>query len=360
MSNPKKNDNCINPVLEASTDSDLAPLVGYLKGKFSEVLTSNPKYKMYSPNHTQYADVIADEIRNMGGNSFSNLCRGLIGPSYYEIVCDVADKLKAPYKTSAEISIIEKSILETLLQKALDDMTEEEKTKLLNELESTGIDVGGLAASTLIALFRSGGFYSYQMAVIIANQTAYYLLGHGLSFAANAALTKSLSIMAGPIGIAFSGIWATIDLSGPAYSVTVPCVVHIAMLRIKVNSPHCSLCGVILTSNSAIKVCSKCADNNIEIVRQLELDEKFKDYHDDFIYNMYKRKNDLDGFERFIGAIEIFNKMREEELEIRRKNKEAKAKNRKKKRQKEAAALIAKSSVSAVFNKQLNNFIDKS
>ena len=35
----------------------------------------------------------------------------------------------------------------------------------------------------------------------------------------------------GPVGFVVAGIWTTIDLTGPAYRVTVPVVLQVAFLR---------------------------------------------------------------------------------------------------------------------------------
>ena len=48
----------------------------------------------------------------------------------------------------------------------------------------------------------------------------------------NAMLTKGLSLLIGPIGMAVTGIWTITDIvSGPAMRVTVPACVIIAYLR---------------------------------------------------------------------------------------------------------------------------------
>ncbi len=257
LSNTSIFDKDLNPVLEIAENDDLDILVGYLKNKMSEDLTDSDAYKRYNPDHTKYADLIAKEIRDMGGNSFTNLVRGT-GPSYHEIVCDVADKLNAPYHKNENIEDVEDSILETILKKSLSEMSEEEKESLLEQAEGkSGLKAGSVTTATLIGIFRSGGFYSYRLTVIIANQVAKAILGRGLTFATNAALTRFASILTGPIGWAITGIWTAVDIAGPAYKVTIPCVIHIAMLRKKLNSITCDNCHSVLT-DATIKYCPEC------------------------------------------------------------------------------------------------------
>lgn len=257
MSNTSIFDEDLNPVLELADNNDLEPLVDYLKQKISEDLTSSDGYKNNYPDHTNYADLIAKEIRDMGGNSFANIWRGE-GPGYHEIVCDVADKLKAPYNKNKSIDEIENSILETILSNAIDKMSESEKEELLKEMGGkVGMSKGGIATATFIAIFRSGGFYSYQLTLIIANQIARFVLGKGFQLATNAAIARAASFLTGPVGWAITGIWTAVDIAGPAYKVTIPCVIHVAMLRKKLNSLNCDNCNSIL-SDTTMKFCPEC------------------------------------------------------------------------------------------------------
>ena len=42
-----------------------------------------------------------------------------------------------------------------------------------------------------------------------------------------------MAVFAGPVGWAVTAIWTIFDIASPAYRVTIPCVLHIAMLRQK-------------------------------------------------------------------------------------------------------------------------------
>lgn len=260
MKNTPIFDEDLNPVLEIADAEDLEPIVQYLEQKMSESLTFDDVYKEHYPDHTKYADLIAKEVREMGGNSFANMFRGSEGPSYHEIVRDVADKLKAPYNKEQSIEIIENSILETVLIKSLEEMSDSEKEELLNELGGAGsIKKGGITTSVFIAAFRAGGFKSYKMTVIIANQIAKVILGKGLTFAGNHMLMKFLSIATGPAGWAASGAWIAADIAGTSYKVTIPTVIHVAMLRKKLNSLECSNCNAVLP-DASMKFCPECGE----------------------------------------------------------------------------------------------------
>lgn len=259
MQNTSIFDKDLNPLLEGASNEDLEPIVGYLSKKLSESLTGHGAYKRHNPDHSKYADLLAQEIRAFGGNSIVNKCRGE-GPAYIDIVKDVANELKVNFHKENDIETIENSILEKIITKTFEKMSDEEKQTLADELGMKHGSVSGKGAVTtamFIGLFRAGGFKSYQMTLIIANQIAKMILGKGLTFATNAALTRTIAILAGPIGWAIAGIWTAVDLAGPSYKTTIPCVIHIAMLRKKYNGSYCNNCDAMNTDKNA-KFCSEC------------------------------------------------------------------------------------------------------
>jgi uncharacterized protein YaaW (UPF0174 family) len=69
----------------------------------------------------------------------------------------------------------------------------------------------------------------YQASTLIASVVAKQLLGHGAGFVAG----RFGTLLLGPVGWVLAGIWTAVDVAGPAYRVTVPCTLHIAMLRQK-------------------------------------------------------------------------------------------------------------------------------
>ncbi len=88
-------------------------------------------------------------------------------------------------------------------------------------------------AAVFQAVFRAGGFKSYQLTVIIVNAVLKALIGRGLSFGGNILLTRTMAILTGPIGWFITGAWTALDVAGPAFRVTIPAVIQIAALRQK-------------------------------------------------------------------------------------------------------------------------------
>ena len=257
MNNTNTFDKDLNPVLELVSTEDLAPLVEYLKKAKFKTIENSEAYINYAPEHCKYADLIAENLREMGGNSFRNIIRDG-GPAYIDIVQDVADKLNAPYNKKQSVEQIEKSIISTIVEKALHSMTSEEISQLIESLELPNQNLNGqMGVVGIITLFRAGGFMSYQLTVVIANQVAKAALGYGLSLVANAGLTRLASIFTGPVGIAATALWTAISLAGPAYKITIPSVIHVAMLREKLNSGTCNECNTLL-STSEQKYCNNC------------------------------------------------------------------------------------------------------
>lgn len=201
--------------------------------RWTEQLTSNEKYKNYYPEHTQYWQEIAEEIQLFGGNSFSNLFRGGRGVLYKEVLCDVCDKLKVNYNKFSSTNQIEDNLLMKILQDSLEKMSPEEIKALATELglDNQQFTTPQLMTSAFLAVFKAGGFKSYQLTLIIVNAVMKALLGRGLTLASNAALTRVAAILTGPIGWAITGIWTAIDIAGTAYRVTIPAVIEIAYLR---------------------------------------------------------------------------------------------------------------------------------
>lgn len=247
-------DNDLIPLLRRASSDDLGVLIEYIHKAYNEDLSSVPEFakqnprakeRVYDGDHRTYADDIAAEIQRYGGNSFSNAFRGGKGVPYLEVVRDVADNLKVNYSANADAAAIEGQIQLKVLEKAYEQMSNQERAELLNEL-GVRITNGIPATLPVVAVqgaVKLGGFAAYKMALIIANAVAKALIGRGLSFAANRALAQAIKAFAGPVGWAITVVWTLVDLAGPAYRVIIPCVVQIAYIRQKALTTVCQGCG---------------------------------------------------------------------------------------------------------------------
>jgi uncharacterized protein YaaW (UPF0174 family) len=203
--------------------------------RLTEELTMNERYKQHHPDHEKYWELIAAEIQCFGANTFATMLRGGKGVEYKEVLMDVCDKMKVNYNKDSSVEKIESNLLMKILTDALEKMSSDELKELA---EATGVkNTSEITAQTMVgvfqAVFRAGGFKSYQLTLIVVNAVLKALIGRGLSLAGNAALTRTMAILVGPIGWVITGLWTAIDIAGAAYRVTIPAVIQVAALRQK-------------------------------------------------------------------------------------------------------------------------------
>lgn len=203
--------------------------------RLTEELTQSDLYKEHNPNHHKYWELVAAEIQCFGANTIVTILRGGKGVNYKEVLMDVCDKMKVNYNKESSTEKIENNLLMKILTDALEKMSAVELKELA---ESVGVEsISAINAEAFVgvfqAVFRAGGFKSYQLTLIIVNAVMKAIIGRGLSFAGNAALTRTMAILTGPIGWAITGVWTVLDIASPAYRVTIPAVIQVAALRQK-------------------------------------------------------------------------------------------------------------------------------
>lgn len=180
---------------------------------------------------------LVEEFRLFGGNSFANLFRGN-GPEYTEILRDVAKRNKVSFSKRNTDEQIEQYLLQKLFDESLNNASDAELMEMMKELGyPTTNFTRQVAIATLMTAWKAGDFQSYILLVSVVNAVMKFLIGRGLSFAANAALTRMASIMMGPVGWVLTALWTIVDIAGPAYRVTVPAVIQIAYIREGFNHP---------------------------------------------------------------------------------------------------------------------------
>ena len=168
------------------SSSDLEPLVQLLTHdpkdgsvRLTEELTYNEMYKRFAPDHSKYWDLVAGELQCFGGNTLATIFRGGKGVLYKEILIDVCKNQKVNFNKKSGIREIENQFLGKILEKSWDKMSEREKKIFLRRCKISPV---------------------------------YFILG----------ITRVLS---------FDGI--IIQLTSPAYRVTIPACALVAVLRKK-------------------------------------------------------------------------------------------------------------------------------
>ena len=258
------------PVLQDASDDMLDPLVKYITGKHTEESAgrlTNQLDQLVSwvenfpvRNHHAYDLEIAAELQKFAGNTFMNqLLRFGKGVYYKEAACDVARHLSVVHDKSWDIARIEEAILEKVVERALEHMSDEEKERFF-QLSKMHYVPGSTPLVALQTAVLAGGLSVYQMATVVANGMAELVLGQGIPLFINANVMKMLSIVAGPIGWAVSGIWTVVDLAGPAYRVTIPCVIHVAFIRKALDTVFCPNpeCSQDYSKSARPRFCGAC------------------------------------------------------------------------------------------------------
>lgn len=241
-------DSDLTPILSACSDEDLIPLRDYILKASTNELESMDSYIAQPDHPSTYVDEMVYEIQTFGGNTFANFFRNG-GIPYAEVAYDVARRVKAKHDENASVQEIEWAILTKILEGAIENISQKDREQLeqvFREAGARNVDLNaGVPLSLIITQIgiRASGFVPYQLATIVANAVAKKVLGQGLKFAANAALTRSIGVLAGPIGWLLTGGWLIFDAAGPAYRITIPCVCHVAYLRLKSQYSRLELAG---------------------------------------------------------------------------------------------------------------------
>ena len=215
--------------LKHCTKEELDPLVSILLNANTNWLEIDENYKFYKPDHTKYVDAIIADYQTFGGNTVANTFRGY-GVPYWEILKDVCGNQDVPVGDE-KFQTMEANLLEKSLKGMWERLDEDQRRQIASEIGGSSFSIGGVGTEAMLAAFRMGGFASYKLTLMLVNGLVKVVLGRGLSFGANMALTKTLSIVTGPIGWAIGGLWTAVDIASPAYRVTVPATIYIAALR---------------------------------------------------------------------------------------------------------------------------------
>ncbi len=228
----------------------------------SEDLTLQDRYKKYAPDHSKYWDLIAADYQYFGANTLVSIFRET-GVLYEEILSDVCKKMNVNLPKNPTVDVMESNLLMKTIEKVLDDMDEQERKEWIKDLDIKTTDFSTVAIMAAIQSgIRLGGFFAYQIAVVVANSIAKAVIGTGLSLATNVAITRTVAAFAGPIGWAVTGAITGVQLAGPAYRITIPATIYIVALRQAMSNKQafelkCPNCGEPIMNSNA-KFCPEC------------------------------------------------------------------------------------------------------
>lgn len=208
--------------------------------RFNEQLTSTEGYTLYYPDNTpkMWKD-IALELQRYGGNTLANLLfRHGRGPAYEQVVYDACKFYKVSdiqeHDTAEEM---EHKLLIAFFGRILGKLQDDDVKQMMEELEikNYALTKQGATAALLFALRCNKSLFT-RMVEYIACLVAEQLVGRGILASGMFVAERALGFLLGPIGWTLITAWTVVDLAGPAYRVTVPAVLQVALMRIKCST----------------------------------------------------------------------------------------------------------------------------
>ena len=214
---------CSNDQLKLLADFILYDKDGKLR--YMEELSKVDGFDTNYPNcMVELVPAIVEELQRFGGNTAANILRGH-GVRYREILEDVCKQLKVNYNKSNSTELIETYLLQKFLIMSIDKMSEEDVHHLSSMLSKETL-------KNQIGLLKAGSpLFLRLTTMLIANLAKKYGLKQAGAMAARFAGSRVFAVLSGPVGWVLTGLWTAFDIAGPAYRVTIPCVLTIAYLR---------------------------------------------------------------------------------------------------------------------------------
>nr|WP_321258878.1 hypothetical protein [uncultured Pseudodesulfovibrio sp.] len=198
-----------------------------------------PIYERHGIGLEDGPDRLVEEICLDGSNTFASLLRGGKGTEYINVVRDVARKvgIKDNNLDAMTVKELEKKILALLISNYVEELDEKELAELKTDLIQAKLDekvinnkiIGGLTKGGALALLSTVAGREIVVG-IIGRVVATYV---GTRTAATVA-TRAVGAAIPFLNVALFG-WLAWDLSGPAFRKTIPTIIDIAILRLKLN-----------------------------------------------------------------------------------------------------------------------------
>lgn len=228
--------------LQFASNNDLRTLCDILSlndnGEFrmNEQLSGTDSYiNCYPHNMVGMWKDLAYELQTFGGNTFVNLFgRQGRGPAYECIVNDVCRKVGIKVQRHADCEEMEHLLIEFFTEKALGNMSETELRGICEELGIT--HKKQMTKTALIAIIiatRKISMRAYLFIMqLIMSFVERFLVSRTFLVLTGGLLSRSLNILTGPIGTAALTGYTLWEIAGPAYRVTIPAVLQVAMMRV--------------------------------------------------------------------------------------------------------------------------------
>ncbi|MGL4936293.1 DUF3944 domain-containing protein [Shewanella sp.] len=200
------------------THEQLAPLVNYLtidsdgKPRLAETLTNNPEFKANRHDFSRAWQAICTELQTYGNSTALNIVTRK-GAAYKDIVQLTAKSVGCSFEKHSDVPTIEQAIVAKVMKLQMDKMTQAERQAFIKTMKND------YQVNNFDPLKWTGRDFSVISGV----------LAGAFGGAAGAMLLPRALLFTSPFGI-IGGLFSAV-VEGPALRVTLPCVVHITMLR---------------------------------------------------------------------------------------------------------------------------------
>ncbi len=238
-------DGTLISVLSRASHDDLLVIAEALDRSFDVTIKQDKRYGPAAADLTAIPEVIAEHVTRAGGNSFANIWRGGVGPSYTEVLRDVCGVMSVKVPKEMGIVEMEEKLLHDVMERVWNKMSPEERadtTKAAEEnLRATQREFkqNGSASSHMTTFsFLAGQVGSgvtthlvQEMAFQMMRTVSRYLFAQvGVRMSTTAAAGWLISL-ANPIFTVFSVAWTASTIAGPSYRGLTPAIFHVASLR---------------------------------------------------------------------------------------------------------------------------------
>lgn len=199
------------------------------KKRFTETLSKNIQFKRYAPDYGKVWQLVAAELQHFGGNTIVNAGRRT-GVLYRKILIEVCKKQSVKTDYKADSIDIEQALLAQVASDSWESMNAIQRSEFK---ETLGVDPDmndDDFMKSMLARVLAGGSASFSVAMLVAQSFAKSALGRSLTSIPQLASSKSLGLL-GPIGLALGAALTVNSIAGPAFRVTLPCVLQIAAMR---------------------------------------------------------------------------------------------------------------------------------
>ncbi len=225
-------DEHLTPLLQASSEAELALLIEFLGRPPSGLLWLDRRVRDPGASHAERVEAVVAEVLRCGSHTIG----GRIGGgkrAYLQLVCDVLQELELPETPARGIHGLELRVVRYVLDSEFDRLAPERQDELLVHFFAGDFFVGGLRGyDALDPWMTHVGPEQRKFSAGKIGRTIRRVGGRELGRRARSmAMKAGLKIVVRGFAAPVQWAMTTWDWLGPAYRLTVPVICYVAYLR---------------------------------------------------------------------------------------------------------------------------------